>query len=63
MNPLSEFPQGNFPRSLAQPEITRQRHPELTDIEYDIINHKVAMMEWVEYNTSVGRNVMNIDDI
>ena len=27
-----EFPQGNFQLSLPQPEITRQRHFELTDI-------------------------------
>ena len=35
----------------------------LTDIEYDIINDKIASIGHVEYNTAIGRNVMNVDDI
>ena len=31
----SEFPQENFPPSLTQPKVTKQRPFELTDIEYD----------------------------
>ena len=34
----NDFLVGNFPCSLTQPEITRQRPFELTDIEYDLIN-------------------------
>ena len=33
----SELTQGNLPRSLTQPKITRQRSFELKDIEYDQI--------------------------
>ena len=33
----SEFPQGTFLRYLTQPEITRQRPFELTDIYYDLL--------------------------
>ena len=35
----SELPQGNFLRSLTQPEITRQRPLKLTDIDYDQIKY------------------------
>ena len=39
---------------LTQPEITRQRTFELTDIDYDRIKMKFARMKCVEYNTSIG---------
>ena len=58
-----EFPQGDFLHSLTQPKITRQRPFELTDIEYDLIKDKIPNMERVEYNTDVGINVINVDDI
>ena len=35
----SEFPQGNFLRSLTKPKIKKQRTSELTDIEYDLIKY------------------------
>ena len=44
----SEFPQRHFLCSLTQPEITRQRDLELTDIEYDQIKDEISMMERVE---------------
>ena len=53
----------NFLRSLTKPEITRQRHFELIDIEYYWIKDESARIERVESNTSIGRNVMNVDDI
>ena len=59
----NELPLWNYLRSLTQPKITRQRPFELTDIEYDIVKYQIASMERVEYNTSTGRNVMNVDDI
>ena len=34
----------NFLRSLTKPEITRQRHFELTDIEYDQIKGEITRM-------------------
>ena len=58
-----ELPQGNFLRSLISPKITRQRPFKLIEIEYDIIKYEIESMERVEYNNSVGRNVMNVDDI
>ena len=59
----SELPQGNFLRSLTQPENTIQIPFKLMDIEYDQIKVEVERMERVDYNTDIGRNVMNIDDI
>ena len=59
----SEFTQGNFLRSLTQPEIIRQRAFELTDIDYYQIKYEIVRMECVDNNTSIGRNVMNVDDI
>ena len=59
----SAFPIGNYYLcSLMKPEFTRQRHFKLTDIEYDIITDETAMMERVEYNTDIGRNVIYVDD-
>ena len=57
------MPQGNFSRSLIPPKITRQRLLKLTDIEYNLIKYEIESMERVDYNNSVGRNVMNVDDI
>ena len=59
----SKLPQGNLLRSLTQPGITRHTPFELTDIKYDQIKDKIIRMECVEYNTAIGRNVMNVDDI
>ena len=58
-----ELPQGNFLRSLTQPEITRQTTFELMDIEYDQINDESTSMECLEYNTSIVRNIMDVYDI
>ena len=58
-----ELPQGNFLHSLTQPEITRQIPFKRTDIEYNWIKYEIAIMERVEYNTAIRRNVMNADDI
>ena len=55
--------QGNFPRSLTQNSITRQIPFDLTYIDYDQIKDDIARMARVEYNTSIRRNVMNVDDI
>ena len=33
------------------------------DIDYDQIKGKFSRMECVEYNTDIGRNVINVDDI
>ena len=55
--------QGNFPRSLTQNSITRQIYFELKYIDYDKIKDEIARMARVEYNTSIRRNVMNVDDI
>ena len=59
----SELPQGNFLRSLTQPEITIQRPFKLADIEYDQINDESTSMECLEYNTSIVRNIMDVYDI
>ena len=59
----SELPQGDFLRSLTQPEITRQRPFKLIDIEYDQTKDEIKRIKLVNYNTAVGRNVMNVDDI
>ena len=59
----SEFPQGNFLRSLTQPKITRQRTFKLTDIEYDQMKDEIEIMERDEYTAAYGRNGMNVDDI
>ena len=59
----SEFPQGNFLRSLTKTEITRQITLEITYIEYDWIKDKITSMECVEYNTAVVINVSNFDDV
>ena len=58
-----QLPQGNFSRSLIPEKITKQRTLKLTDIQYDIIKYEIESMEWVDYNNSVGRHVINIDDI
>ena len=57
------MPQGNFLRSLTQPEITIQRPFKLADIEYDRIKYEIGNMEHVEYNTTILMNVMNVDNI
>ena len=49
----SELPQGNFLYSLTKPEITRQRS----------IKDELSRMGHIDYNTAMGRNVMNVDDI
>ena len=36
---------------------------ELTDIQYNQIKYQIAKMVRVKYNTVIGRNVMNEDDI
>ena len=59
----SELPQGNFLRFLTQTEITRQKPFEFTYIEYDQIKDEITWIECDDYNTSVGINVMNVDDI
>ena len=59
----SYLPQGNFIHSLKQPEFTRQRPFELTYIEYGRIKGEISRMECTDYNTYIGRNVMNVDDI
>ena len=59
----SDFPQGSFLRSSTQPEIKRQRPFELTDIEYDIIKYEIERVRHAEYNTYIGRNFINVDDI
>ena len=59
----SEFPQGNLPRSLTQPRNTIQRPFEIMDIKYDRINVEIVRIECVECNTSIGINVMKVDDI
>ena len=61
--PKSELSQVNFLRSLLQPENIRQKLFELIDIEYNQVKYEIARMELVEYNTGVGRNVMNVDVI
>ena len=33
------------------------------EIEYDRIKEEIARMERVEYNTAIGRNFVNDDDI
>ena len=58
-----QFTQGNVLCSLTQPEIKIQRLFEIIYIEYNLIKDEIASMERVEYNTSVGKNVMNVDDI
>ena len=57
------MPQGNFLRSLTPPKITRQRAFKLTDNEYDKIKDGIVRMEYVECNTAIGRNIVNVDDI
>ena len=55
--------QVNLLPSLTPSWITRQIPFEITDLEYDISRDKIASMECFEYNTAIGRNVMNVDDI
>ena len=59
----NELPEGNYLGYLIQPEIKRQRKFELTDIESYQIKNEIKRMECVDYNTSIGWNVMNEDDI
>ena len=63
MEPKNELLQGNYPNSLTQPKITKQRPFELTGIEYNQIKDKILRMECVAYNTDIGRNIMNVGDI
>ena len=63
MSCKSEFPQGNFLRSLTQPEITRQRPFELTNIEYDQIKDEISRVWHVDCNPEIRINVMTFDDI
>ena len=48
---------------MSKPDITRQRPFRLTDINYDQMKGEIARMEQVEYNTAIGINVMDVDDI
>ena len=57
------LPQCNFLYSLTQPEIKILGPFELIDIEYDWIKCEIARMERVEYNTSIGVNVMTFGEI
>ena len=59
----SQLTQGNFLHSLIQLETKIQIPFEPTDIDYDQIKEKISRMERVEYNNSVRRNVINVDDI
>ena len=59
----SKFPPGNYLCSLTPTKITRQIPFELTDIDYDLRKDEIARMESIEYNTAIGRNFMNVDDI
>ena len=52
-----------FPCYLTQPKITKQTPFGVTDTEYDLIKDEITRMECVEYNTSFGINMMNVDDI
>ena len=58
----SEFLVGNYQYSLTQHEIIRQIIFELMEIQYDRIKDRITRMEHAEYDTSMGRNVMNVDD-
>ena len=49
--------------SLTQPEIKIQRPFKLMDIEYDLIKDEISRMKYFEYNTYIGINSMNVDDI
>ena len=57
------FPQGDYPCYLTQPGITRQRPLKIIYIEYDRKNDEISRVEHVEYNTSIGKNIMNKYDI
>ena len=59
----SDFPHGNFPRSLIYPEATIQIPFKLMLIEYDTIKGVIVSMERVGYNTAIGINFMNVYDI
>ena len=59
----SDLPQGNFLHSLTQPKIARQITFELIDIEYDRMKDEISRIKHVEYNTTIGINVINVDDI
>ena len=59
----SELPQGDFLSYLTQPENTRQLPFELTDIGHYQIKDEIKKMEYVEYNTDIGINVKNVDNI
>ena len=48
---------------MSKPDITRQRPFRLTDINYDQMKGEIERMEQVEYNTAIGINVMDVDDI
>ena len=58
----SDFPQGDFLRSLTQPKITKQI---FQTYRYWLLSNrgKIARMERVEYNTASGIHFMNVDDI
>ena len=57
----NELPTGKYPLYLTQSAITRQINFKLTDIVYDWIKDKISRIERGEYNTTIGRNVMNKD--
>ena len=59
----NEFPHGEYLRSLNHPSIAIHRPYDITDIQYDEINNEIESMELVQYNASIGRNVMNKCDI
>ena len=58
----SELLQVNFLRYLTKTEITSQRPFKLKYIYYDQFKDEIERMERVNYNTSIGRNVINFDD-
>ena len=33
------------------------------DMDYDRMRYEILIMELVKYNTAIGMNVMNVDDI
>ena len=46
-----------------EPEITRKISFELIEFKYDRIKDEIAMMKHAEYNTAIGQDVMNEDNI
>ena len=52
-------PQGKYLCFFTQPEITRQINLELTNIDYYRIKYEITRIYHVDYNTAIGRNVLN----